>query len=256
MVQKPIIVTGVVCAHEDRLTQGHPYIPTAPRIYQSLALITSGSMKYTVGKQTTVLSAGEVLFVRPGNIDIAQTASDDPVVYYVVDFSTVSDDFDTATHFLQCAHLAPVFRLLTDTFIAKSIGWQMKCLEMLYRILNELRDLSGSSDFFLYRQIAPAIDLINGRLSDPDLTVSALSYACKISTTGLNRAFRKLFGMPVSQYLLSRRMETAKNLLINASNSVGDIAEKVGYRDIYTFSHAFSRFFGVSPTAWRKQPSD
>lgn len=62
--------------------------------------------------------------------------------------------------------------------------------------------------------------------------------------------------MTASDYLLSRRMRLAKTLLQNSVNSVGDVAKDVGYGDIYAFSHAFIRCFGVSPSVWRIHPEN
>jgi AraC-like DNA-binding protein len=43
-------------------------------------------------------------------------------------------------------------------------------------------------------------------------------------------------------------MEEARHLLKSKDYSIGDIAVLVGYEDLYTFSAAYKKVFGVSPS--------
>jgi AraC-like DNA-binding protein len=54
------------------------------------------------------------------------------------------------------------------------------------------------------------------------------------------------------EYLLGRRMAIAKDLLRGDGVSVGDIAQRVGYSSSSTFSVAFARQVGVSPTTYAR----
>jgi AraC-like DNA-binding protein len=52
-------------------------------------------------------------------------------------------------------------------------------------------------------------------------------------------------------YLTSWRMALAADLLREPSATVGGVAREVGYTSPFTFSTAFKRFYGRSPTAHR-----
>ena len=94
--------------------------------------------------------------------------------------------------------------------------------------------------------IAPAVKYVDLHLADPTLTVSRLAEICCISTVYFDRLFkRELFETPIS-YIIRRRMETARDMLAE-HRSVGETASAVGYSDIYQFSRAFKKFYGVSP---------
>ena len=58
-------------------------------------------------------------------------------------------------------------------------------------------------------------------------------------------------GQSPQQYLLAFRMEKARSLLADASTSVKEVARLVGYRDAFSFSKAFHRFTGKSPSEYR-----
>ena len=94
--------------------------------------------------------------------------------------------------------------------------------------------------------IEPAINYIELHLHDPELTVSRLAELCCISTVYLGRIFKgELLETPFS-YLTRRRMEIAMDML-KEHCSVGEIVRRVGYSDIYQFSRAFKKYYGVSP---------
>jgi AraC-like DNA-binding protein len=71
------------------------------------------------------------------------------------------------------------------------------------------------------------------------------------SEAHLSRSFRRCVGHPPIDYLIARRMDLAKALLDTTSEPVKAIAERLGYRDTFAFSHAFKSVIGTSPSLWR-----
>lgn len=72
------------------------------------------------------------------------------------------------------------------------------------------------------------------------------------SEAHLSRQFRRHVGTPPGDYLITRRMELAKALLDTTGESVKAIAERLGYRDSFAFSHAFKAVVGAAPSKWRE----
>ena len=64
------------------------------------------------------------------------------------------------------------------------------------------------------------------------------------------RLFKKEFGISPKQYVINRRIEYAKALIIAGYFSVGEIAEMCGYNDHKHFSSEFKRLVGVSPSGY------
>jgi AraC-like DNA-binding protein len=100
------------------------------------------------------------------------------------------------------------------------------------------------------RHLLRAKDLIDRRYRDP-LDVTTLAGAAHLSPAHFSREFRRAFGEPPHQYLLTRRMERAAALLRNTDHSVADICLTVGLRSVGSFTTSFGRTFGLSPTAYR-----
>jgi len=100
------------------------------------------------------------------------------------------------------------------------------------------------------RHLLRAKDLVDARYREP-LDVPVLASAAHLSTAHFSREFRRTFGEPPHQYLLTRRLERAAELLRNTDWTVAEICAAVGLRSLGSFTTSFGRTFGVSPTAYR-----
>ncbi len=100
------------------------------------------------------------------------------------------------------------------------------------------------------RHLLRAKDLADARYRE-ELDVEALARAAFVSPAHFSRQFRRAFGETPHQYLLTRRLERAAELLRNTDRSVADICLTVGLRSVGSFTTSFRRLYGVSPTAYR-----
>ena len=69
----------------------------------------------------------------------------------------------------------------------------------------------------------------------------------------LERTFASLTGMSVSEYIRARRLSLAAQELLSGDVKVIDLALKYGYDTPESFTKAFSRFHGVTPTSARRK---
>lgn len=63
--------------------------------------------------------------------------------------------------------------------------------------------------------------------------------------------FKKHVGTSPIEYLIRMRLQQARHLLYDRNLSISDIADRVGYHDIFHFSKQFKKHFGMSPRAMR-----
>jgi AraC-like DNA-binding protein len=102
----------------------------------------------------------------------------------------------------------------------------------------------------LARHLLRARDLADGRYAEP-LDVAALAARAHVSPTHFARCFREAYGTTPHQYLIARRMERACFLLRETERPVTEISLDVGFRSLGSFSATFSRWLGMSPSAYR-----
>jgi AraC-like DNA-binding protein len=100
------------------------------------------------------------------------------------------------------------------------------------------------------RHLLRAKDLVDARYRDA-LDVPTLAGAAHLSPAHFSREFRRAFGETPHQYLLTRRLERAAELLRNTDYSVAEICLAVGLTSIGSFTTSFGRAFGLTPAAYR-----
>jgi AraC family transcriptional regulator len=95
-------------------------------------------------------------------------------------------------------------------------------------------------------------DYLERRLSE-QISLTTLARITRLSEAHFSRAFKKSFGTPPHQFHIRRRIEWAKRLLADRSNSVTDIALTLGYSQTSAFSVAFRKTTGRSPREFRRE---
>jgi len=94
-------------------------------------------------------------------------------------------------------------------------------------------------------------DYIEEHVAD-QISLSTLAQLARLSPYYFCRAFKQSFGMPPHRYHNSRRIEHAKTLLARPASSVTDIGLNLGFSETSSFTAAFHRATGLTPTAYRR----
>jgi AraC family transcriptional regulator, arabinose operon regulatory protein len=95
---------------------------------------------------------------------------------------------------------------------------------------------------------------IERNLAD-QITVSALAGVVGISTTSVNRLFRRHLATSPMSWVIDRRIERAARLLSTTDLTVAQVARRSGLHDPYYFSRLFSVRAGMAPREWRRHRS-
>jgi AraC-like DNA-binding protein len=84
-------------------------------------------------------------------------------------------------------------------------------------------------------------------------TMESLARSAGASRASLARRFQERVGEPPMTFLKNWRLALAADLLCQPGETVGTVAEKIGYASPYAFSTAFKRVRGISPKEHRQQ---
>ena len=90
---------------------------------------------------------------------------------------------------------------------------------------------------------------------DSVIRLSDMAGECGLSVSHFTRAFKKSFGMSPYRWLLERRIDCAKALLLSNEFPIADIAVRSGFSDQAAFTRAFRRIVGDSPARWQRAVS-
>jgi AraC-like DNA-binding protein len=98
-------------------------------------------------------------------------------------------------------------------------------------------------------RLAAALKKLHAHIDRP-WTISQLAKVAALSRSSFFERFTRTVGVAPMEYLLSWRMEIAKDLLRRDELNVSEVAEHVGYGSTSAFSVAFSRHVGEPPSAY------
>lgn len=82
-------------------------------------------------------------------------------------------------------------------------------------------------------------------------SIASLARQCGMSVEHFSRSFRRAFGVSAHDLLIDSRVDRAKQMLEHNQLQVQQVAELLGYRDVFFFSRQFKARTGKTPTQWR-----
>ena len=128
--------------------------------------------------------------------------------------------------------------------------------DFLYELLDAARNCPGaavaaepSKDLFIVDKVN---QFIHENLDKP-LGNEALAKMTRLSASHLRFLFRNSFKMSLGNYVRKVRMDKARLLLRDPGLSVEEIAGRLGFGSVFSFSHCFKREEGLPPSEYRRQ---
>lgn len=126
-------------------------------------------------------------------------------------------------------------------------------LQRAERYLTELHHMLQSNEVELERMISRTVTHYIRENYAKDISLSTLSEELCYSTAYLSRLIRKCCHKNFIEMLIDERMSRAENLLKLTKDSVGSIAERVGYNSVGYFISTFKKRNGCTPAEFRQQ---
>jgi len=93
---------------------------------------------------------------------------------------------------------------------------------------------------------------INEHLDQP-LELGGLARRTAVSPAHLSRVFKQRVGMNVTDYIATKRIFAAKDLLLQSSDNIEHIAIACGFKSMPHFYRTFKRYAGMTPASYRKR---
>ena len=98
--------------------------------------------------------------------------------------------------------------------------------------------------------VKPALTIMELYYSDTKLTVAEIADRLRISKEHFSRFFKAKTGISPKKYLSDIRMKKAVELLTQSTDTVTQIALKIGFSDVFAFSRAFTNYYGCPPSQY------
>jgi AraC-like DNA-binding protein len=94
-------------------------------------------------------------------------------------------------------------------------------------------------------------DFVNDNLADPNLTIERIGEAVGLSRDYVRKIIKSETGKTSPQYLNTRRISKARELLANTNMNVSEVAFAAGYDSLEYFVKIFKQDTGLKPSEYR-----
>ncbi len=116
---------------------------------------------------------------------------------------------------------------------------------------SSLNGILKSNRMKAYRPIRIAKEYIDSHYAE-NIDLNTIAREAGFNPVYFSSLFKKETGINFKEYLLQKRIEIAKGLLVSGNDTIGEISLKVGYKDVRYFSRVFSKTVGIKPNMYRK----
>lgn len=246
--------------------------------FWELVYVDKGCLVSTEGSNRHLLKAGELEFHRPDVFHTLQMHDRQPVDVIVISFccsSPILQLFGQKTFLLDQPEKQCLFRIVQEAETAyvcadsTSPDYDLRlredapfaCEQMLKSTLEQLlillcrRSDTGTAASNQPPHHAKTVQQVQDYLCEhynQRITLEFLADRQNISMTLLKRIFKEQTGTTIITYLTDLRIEAAKRMIQEGNLNFSQIAEAVGYDNIYYFSNLFKKNTGMTLTEYAK----
>lgn len=236
--------------------------------YELLYLISGQAVSLIESSEYT-LTPGNLVIVRPMELHKIKIVGDDPyerismhiskqLIQYVDPDGLLLRPFDERLLGQDNIYTVEDFSGSNPEKLFKKMcvkddekAKRLNILINLYPLLGEIRRifLKKRTEGFLIPESGitrDIIDYINSHLYE-DLSLELLSRVFFISVSQLNRVFKQATSSTVWEYILLKRLTSARNLIKNGCTAM-EASHICGFKDYSAFYRAYVKKFGISPS--------
>ena len=220
--------------------------------------VESGVGYVEINDEKFTVKAGDVYFLYPNAKEKYYSDEKNPMKKYWVNF--VSEDLEKVIealnikgihHFPKCnlmGHFIQLFSL--DEVNLTSTDFYYFAYSTIISMLVEMKkSMVNKTD---EKDVADAIkEMIDAHISE-NIKVLDICDKLMLSKTFVIKTFKEKYHVTPNQYKLNRKMEIARNMLINDNVSIKQIAISLGFIDQYHFSNSFKKHHQMYPNEYRK----
>lgn len=128
-----------------------------------------------------------------------------------------------------------------------ALATKEQAYEWLHRVAQRyIAYLQSERNSTMSETIRQIVDIVDRNI-DKELSLFAVADRLYVNSSYLSRLFKQQMGKPFSSYVLERKMERAKSLLLDGCK-VHHAAYLVGYKDDSYFARVFRKYWGVAPS--------
>lgn len=162
------------------------------------------------------------------------------IVFQIPEYSFVKSCFQSLLSVSTYVHIPDIL------FMHKHLS------EILSTICLSSKPVNTAADKNIPGYLAELYDLLEHHY-DKSFSLDQCEELFHISKYRLCREFSASYGLPPLKYLIKRRLEEAKKMLLTTDWTVHEISSKVGYDNVNHFINLFKKDTGLTPGIFRQK---
>lgn len=235
--------------------------------------LLEGSMRIQLYEKTFSLWEHDIFFLKPGELhSVLDTSGNIHVLALFLEKSYLNflcpdiRDIYFEKHHIRSSQSDSVYSNICSALadiilhtLKKGSTTQLKLLSAISAILTCLLDAYGSKQLneapgssYLQQQIASLLEYLNVSYQEP-VTLSSAAKVLGFHPQYFSTFFKKHFHMTFIEYLTMLRVNKTLSPLANTDSTITDIAVNHGFSSHKTYSAAFRKLHGMTPSDYRKE---
>lgn len=257
-----LLYTGMLTDVSDWLSepQSHSFC--------EILYIISGNGEVTINDEKYYVQSGDIVIYNPGVVHKEHASKDNPFQFLFLALENFSlpglppgflvpeDEKSVFPAGDYRFKLDGLFTELLNETKSHINGYEMMSGSILLSIIiliMRIRFAHGEPDEHNVKLDCQKVkSFIDDNYTKP-ITLEDLSQIVYISRHHLAHLFKKEIGVPPIKYLIIKRMEEAKRMLVGTELNVSKISEILGYDNPIYFSQIFKKTVGISPANYRER---
>ena len=227
---------------------------TTPPEREIVELITGGMVRFAPdGGEEQCYGRGSIFWHHFGEKTVFKVVPEDPYRCLAFWFKVPGNTRRPAPRVSRWNSAESMELFVADMLnLFRRYGKEDSGFLALYAAVTLLRQATFAPEPELPAPLRTACRMLD---ADPgrELDLNELAENCGISKSYLFYLFRRHLDSSPRRYLLERRIEMAKNMLLQPTIPIKTIAEACGFHDIEVFYRCFKRLENVSPGNYRSE---
>lgn len=219
--------------------------------------IHKGRGIYIAGGKEYSLKAGDIFLIYPYDVTYYRADENEPWEYSWVEFNgTEAGKYLSSTAFTRenpviYANTSVEKPILQLTSMAAENPYEL--YSALMAVLAAMSDGRPKTGSMADEYVKYALHYIHTYYYHSSISVEEISKYVGINRSYLCRIFRQKTGVSPKRYVTEYKMKMAASLLKETNLTIGQVASSSGYENQLYFSDSFRRFYGISPSEYRKE---